>query len=507
VTPEPCIHCGGGHPAGSCPGVSRSFDSLAAVGAGEAALPTQTLAPGARVGEYQVSGLLGQGGMGVVYSGVHPLLGRKVAIKVLNRQVANPESAARFLQEARAASRLRHQNIVDVFAFGQMPDGHYYQVMELLEGESLRALLHRDGPLTLAQARAVIVGVLSGLGAAHRAGIVHRDIKPDNIFLCAPIATLGASAVKILDFGLAKNESGADASIKTRTGITMGTPAYMSPEQCRALPDIDARADLYAAGVVLFEMLAGHAPFQTESAFDVMTMQINVPPPRLSRETGRAEPLEPVILQAMEKRPAARFDTAEEMLAALDRALPASVLAAYATGGERRPPRRPPSDLADRPTLVTPSDAGAAAAPSGAAISTKEVWRSRRLPRVVAGAGLGFAVLAVILVARTSRTGKAAGPAAGAGAAAPAEPAAARPAAVPATAAPAVAPAVPPAIVPAVAPAGPAAPAATPDAPGAAGARALPAGAHERPHRKAPGGAKKRAADADLDTPLNPYAH
>src|SRR5678816_1354049 len=121
---------------------------------------------------YRVTGPLGEGGMGVVYSGVHPLLGRKVAIKVLNRQVAHSEAAARFLQEARAASRLRHQNIVDVFAFGQMPDGHYYQVMELLEGESLRTILHRDGPLTLAQARTVIVGVLSGLSAAHGPGTV-----------------------------------------------------------------------------------------------------------------------------------------------------------------------------------------------------------------------------------------------------------------------------------------------------------------------------------------------
>ena len=326
---------------------------------------------GARVGEYQVTGLLGQGGMGVVYSGVHPLLGRRVAIKVLNRQVAHAEAAARFLQEARAASRLRHQNIVDVFAFGQMPDGHYYQVMEYLEGESLRAILDRDGPLTLVQARAVIVGVLGGLAAAHRAGIVHRDIKPDNIFLCVPIGRLAASDVKILDFGLAKNDSGAHASVKTRTGITMGTPAYMSPEQCRALPDIDARADLYAAGIVLFEMLVGHAPFQSESAFDLMTMQISVPAPRISQATGRVEPLEGVILQAMEKRPAARFDTADEMLAAIDRALPVGVVADYATGSERRPPRRVP-DLANHPTLVAPSDR-AATRPGreAAAVSTK----------------------------------------------------------------------------------------------------------------------------------------
>ena len=158
--------------------------------------------------------------------------------------------------------------------------------------------------------------------------------------------------MKILDFGLAKNESGSHASVKTRTGITMGTPAYMSPEQCRALPDIDARADIYAVGVVLYEMLAGHAPFQSDSAFDVMTMQISVPAPRLSNATGRAEPLEPVILQAMEKRPAARFDTADEMLLAIDAALPAGVVTDYTTGSERRPPRRKAPPPSDQPTLV-----------------------------------------------------------------------------------------------------------------------------------------------------------
>jgi serine/threonine-protein kinase len=491
VTPETCIHCGGSHASGACPGVSRSFDSLALAASGEEpVLPTLTLPPGARVGEYQVTGLLGQGGMGVVYSGVHPLLGRKVAIKVLNHQLANAEAAARFLQEARAASRLRHQNIVDVFAFGQMSDGHYYQVMELLEGESLRALLHRDGPLTLAQARAVIVGVLGGLGAAHRAGIVHRDVKPDNIFLCAPIASLPASGVKILDFGLAKNDSAADASVKTRTGITMGTPAYMSPEQCRALPDIDARADIYAAGVVLFEILAGHAPFQSESAFDVMTMQISVPAPRLGRVTGRPEPLEPVIAQAMEKRPAARFDTAEEMLAAVDAALPLGVLADYATGGERRPPRRP-ADLAERPTLIAPGNVGAAATPV-VATSTNVVGRSRRGPRVVAGAGVAFALVAALLFSRAGRSDRAAAPAA----AVPAPPVA--PAAV--------APAVPPAAAasaPAAAPPVPAGPAAPPTR---AAAPAVTA-AHARSRRHVSGGGRKQASEPDLDLPLNPYAH
>jgi serine/threonine-protein kinase len=428
-----------------------------------------------------------------VYSGVHPLLGRKVAIKVLNRQVAHPEAAARFLQEARAASRLRHQNIVDVFAFGQMPDGHYYQVMELLEGESLRALVHRDGPLTLAQARTVIVGVLSGLGAAHRRGIIHRDIKPDNIFLCAPIATLAASDVKILDFGLAKQDS-AETSIKTRTGIAMGTPAYMSPEQCRALPDIDARADLYAAGILLFETLAGHPPFQSESAFDVMNMQINLPAPRLGHVTGRPEPLEGVIAQAIEKRPAARFDTAEEMLAAIDKVLPAGAVAEYASGGALRPRRRTGTDLANGPTIVAPSDPGTSAGgTSDAAVSTKQASSFRSLPRAgVLVTVLGFAALGAVVAWRAGRSDR------------PAAPAAAVPVA------PVPAPVVPPAAVPPPPP--------TVEAGNGADGAPVPAiqrdGAKQaaatrpRPHKQtaAGGGPKKRGSEPDLDSPLNPYA-
>jgi eukaryotic-like serine/threonine-protein kinase len=497
VTTETCSHCGGGHPSASCPGVSRSFDSLASAAAGEgAALPAHTLPAGARVGEYQVTGLLGQGGMGVVYSGVHPLLGRKVAIKVLNRQLANPEAAARFLQEARAASRLRHQNIVDVFAFGQMPDGHYYQVMELLEGESLRAVLHRDGTLPPAQVRAVILGVLSALGAAHRRGIVHRDIKPDNIFLCAPLASLAAGDVKILDFGLAKHEAG-DTSIKTRTGITMGTPAYMSPEQCRALPDIDARADIYAAGVVLFEMLSGHAPFHSESAFDVMTMQINVSAPRLSRVTGRTEPLEQVILQAMEKRPAARFDTTDEMWAAIDAALPADAVAGQ-TSSERRPARQPPTDLAERPTLVAASERGAAGTAGDPARSTEEVRRrGRRVPRVAVGVALAGAAAIVVVMATGGRADR---PATTRVIGGDPLPAAAAPSPVSGT--------------PAAPPRAPGPPVEAPRAPETAaapesGSVRTPAAARGKPQKR-PGGRAgstgKRVVEPDLDSPLNPYA-
>ena len=422
MTFDSCAQCGGDHAPGACPEAECSADDSLAP-AREASvispMPVAWLA-GSMVGEYEVTGLLGQGGMGVVYSGVHPLLGRKVAIKVLHRQAALVgEAAARFLQEARAASKLRHQNIVDVFAFGQMADGHYYQVMEFLEGESLRSVLHGRGALTRGQARTVIVGVLNGLGAAHRRGIVHRDVKPDNIFLCAPIETLTASDVKVLDFGLAKNEFADESSIKTRTGMTLGTPAYMSPEQCRSVPGVDGRADLYAAGIVLYEMLVGQAPFQSDSAFDLMTMQINLPAPRVSTVTGHAEPLEGVIAQALEKRPAARFDTAEDMLAAIDAVLPARGIGAGSAEREPVVVRSPSAtEVANQPTLV--GDGGGrkqptvATVPSVPAIETKRGSRLRPAVRgVIAVSVVAAAVAGVVIIpgARAPRSAVVAVPA------------------------------------------------------------------------------------------------
>jgi eukaryotic-like serine/threonine-protein kinase len=286
------------------------------------------ISEGAHVGEYRVTGIVGEGGMGVVYSGVHPLLGRKVAIKVLNHQMArSSEATARFLQEGRAASALRHPNIVDVFAFGRLPDGRHYQVMELLEGFSLRSLLEKRGSLSQDEARTVIVGLLTGLRAAHRSGVVHRDIKPDNIFVCGNRSREGglqAGDVKILDFGLVKREWERDVAFKTRTGITLGTPAYMSPEQCKGVATIDARTDLYAAGIVLFEMLTGRVPFQSPSTFEVMSMQINAMPPPLETITGWHEPLQEVVSKALAKQREQRYVDAAAMLVAVETARPAA---------------------------------------------------------------------------------------------------------------------------------------------------------------------------------------
>jgi serine/threonine-protein kinase len=442
------------------------------------------LLAGAKVGEYQVTGLLGQGGMGVVYSGIHPLLGRKVAIKVLSQQMAaRSEATARFLQEARAASTLHHQNIVDVFAFGELADGRYYQVMELLEGESLRSILSKRGPLTRRQARVIISGVLSGLGAAHRRGVVHRDIKPDNVFICGPLdGPLAVGDIKILDFGLAKRESGSDLSIKTRTGVTMGTPAYMSPEQCRGIAAIDARTDIYAAGVVLFEMIAGRTPFQSESAFDLMVMQINARPPRLARVTGRAEPLDPVILKALGKRPEERYGTATEMLAAIDALFPPGmpteeldVMSAPApgagpgTGGPR------PRDFAQRATLV------AAGAGVAAARSAGRLWRRRGVAQATLGLALGLVVIGVsLLLARPHR------PAAARAAAGPAPPG------LPARVAGPPSLVVPPPVA---------------DGPPEARPRAKSAAAfHAKAAKKGAAATGAARKDGDLDSPLNPYA-
>jgi serine/threonine-protein kinase len=445
--------------------------------------------------------------MGVVYSGIHPLLGRKVAIKVLSQQMARrTEATARFLQEARAASTLHHQNIVDVFAFGELPDGRYYQVMELLEGESLRSILNRRGPVSRRQARTIIAGVLSGLGAAHRRGVVHRDIKPDNVFICGPLdGPLAPGDIKILDFGLAKRESGADISIKTRTGVTMGTPAYMSPEQCRGIAAIDARTDIYATGVLLFEMIAGRTPFQSESAFDLMVMQINVKPPRLARLTGRSEPLEAVIMKALEKRPDGRYGTATDMLAAIDAAVPPGVPTEELPSvppGEAAPPRA--RDFAERATLVAAEMATTRKTRMTRAIGglSARLGGRRGLVQIAAGVTLGLVIVAASVLLGRAR-----------GRPAPPERPPAPTAAVPrpVVTVPAVLRARPPAAVEARA----AAPAVLPAAaveparprPEARSTSAAPTAARPaRPRKSAPPAAPAPARKDDLDSPLDPYA-
>jgi serine/threonine protein kinase len=232
-------------------------------------------------GRYRIEAVLGAGGMGKVYRGQHTGIGRTVAIKVLHTDLSrNPEAAQRFQREAIASGRLDHPNIVGVSDSGVLPDGSCYLVMEALEGESVGERLDREHRIAWPEAIEIIRGVLKGLAHAHERGVVHRDIKPDNIFLAKKD---GAIAVKILDFGIAKLYAGnANDPASTRAGLTVGTPAYLSPEQAVG-GEITPAADLYSTTIVLFEMLAGRTPFIDTDPLSMLGMHVGKDPPRRVR--------------------------------------------------------------------------------------------------------------------------------------------------------------------------------------------------------------------------------
>ncbi|WP_437537450.1 protein kinase [Sorangium sp. So ce726] len=260
---------------------------------GDALLPDEAffeedaqLSPGTMLGEYRVERLLGAGTFGDVYAGEHPLIGKRVAIKVLNRRFASDATVvSRFVGEARAVNRIRHRNIIDIFSFGVV-DGRHYFVMELLDGLTLGALIRREGRLSPGRAVPVLEGIADALDAAHAAGITHRDLKPENIFVA--IEKGGRLFPKLLDFGVAKLADEALAH-KTATGVAVGTPAYMSPEQVRG-KGVDHRSDIYALGVIAHEMLTGTLVFQGESMMDVMMMHLLHPPPRASEVCADVPP-------------------------------------------------------------------------------------------------------------------------------------------------------------------------------------------------------------------------
>ena len=259
------------------------------------------------VDRYELGAVLGQGGMAKVYRGLDRQLGRQVAIKVLAPPFdRDREFVERFQREARAAAGLSHPNIVAVFDSGS-DDGTHYIVTELVEGETLADRLRRDGPMPQAEAVAVAVDIARALAAAHERGLIHRDIKPGNVML------LPDARVKVVDFGIAR---AAGSDTLTNTGVVLGSTAYLSPEQASGQP-VDERADLYALGCVLYEMLTGRVPFSADTPIATMYRHVNEDPPPPSTFAPISSELEDIVMRALEKDPRRRFASAFELEAAL----------------------------------------------------------------------------------------------------------------------------------------------------------------------------------------------
>ncbi len=266
----------------------------------------QLLAAGTLVGEYRVTHKLGEGGFGTVFAAAHPVIGKRCAIKVLHAQFSENEAVvARFVAEARAVNQIRHRNIVDVFAFGELADGRKYYVMELLDGVALDAYLERAGTLPLPEALAVLHAIARALGAAHEAGILHRDLKPENVFFdCEDAEDIRP---KLLDFGLAKLLApDVQPQDNTRSGAPIGSPRYMSPEQCRG-QSVDHRTDVYAFGCLAYRMLVGVAPFEASSTLDLLMSHVSLPPTPPSRRNAALGPhFDAPLLAMLEKLPERR---------------------------------------------------------------------------------------------------------------------------------------------------------------------------------------------------------
>lgn len=270
----------------------------------------QTLA-----GKYRIDERLSEGGMGTVYRGTHVLMDKTVAIKVLRPSLAADEKiVARFSREARAASKILHPHAISVTDFGESEDGVVFLVMEYLDGKTLKEIIREDGPMELPRVVEIIRQVGGALDTAHGEGVVHRDLKSDNIML---LSSSGTDYAKVLDFGIAKikEPEGAYDPVLTSPDLVIGTPQYMSPEQCSQSPDIDARSDIYSLGVIIYEMLVGHVPFTGESSTAIMLKHLQHPAPSvLDERTDLPAAVGTVVSRALQKRPENRYETVGELV-------------------------------------------------------------------------------------------------------------------------------------------------------------------------------------------------
>jgi eukaryotic-like serine/threonine-protein kinase len=329
--------------------------------------PQPSLPPGGRVparfdplvgttlaDRYEIVRRIGEGGMGAVYEARHSIIGKRVAIKVLlEKFLENEELIARLLQEARLASSIGHQNIVDVTDFGTTRDGRAFVVMEFLDGEALSELIMRDAPLPVERCLAIGKQIASALGAAHAKGIVHRDVKPENVYL---VRRGDADFVKVVDFGVSKavrsrEESGTEWQRLTRTGAVLGTPLFMSPEQASGSEDIDQRADIWAVALILYECLTGELPFRGTNYLGVVSQILNKEaqsPSVLRPELGIPVAVDRLVMHGLEKDRTRRYQTMDvlerdiERLLAGDTGIVAAEASLSGSGPEIRPRSRWP---------------------------------------------------------------------------------------------------------------------------------------------------------------------
>ncbi|MGE0871006.1 MAG: protein kinase [Kofleriaceae bacterium] len=360
---------------------------------------------GSELGGYRIIRQIGEGGMGTVWLAEHVKLGRQAALKVLHPSFSQQSDVvARFFNEARAATAIPDPGIVQVFDFGHSTDGIPYIVMELLEGEALDRRLHRLGGLPISDSLRIVRQVASTLGLAHQRGIVHRDIKPENIFLVRDPEVAGGERAKLLDFGIAKLLG--EQSSQTQTKTVIGTPLYMSPEQCRGTGHVDQRSDIYSMGCVLFRLVTGTPPYMAEGTGELIAMHLREPPVAPSRrKPGIPAEIDQIVLRCMAKDPAERFASGAQLAAALG----------LLVGGTSMPQF---TSIAESPTVIAK-----APSPTTIGMATGASARSERVPRrntsLIVGSGLiAAAALATIIVARSGGSDVAAVPA-------PAEPVAA----------------------------------------------------------------------------------
>jgi serine/threonine protein kinase len=321
---------------------------------------------------YHILKKLGEGGMGAVYLGEHVKMGRKSAIKVMSGQMANDaEAIARFNREAANASRINHPNVCAIYDFGETADGLIYLAMEFIEGGSLGDLLDHEGAIPVKRAAAILSQTADALQAAHDLGIVHRDLKPDNIMLTR--GREGADVVKVVDFGIAKAMTGEEGQKVTKTGLVVGTPEYMSPEQLSG-DVLDGRSDIYSLALVFYRMVTGTLPFDADSAQEMMIKRLTDEPRTLSTvrpDLGAPPALENAIHKALARMPGERYTSAVEFARDVSRSVEglaqqatsitdaATQVISAQSGAEATaqlaPTRAGPAQRAPAPTPVTPT--------------------------------------------------------------------------------------------------------------------------------------------------------